>query len=124
MSLSLISILGAATPDQVFKSMGQTLDESVNPNHILLIVAALVALIALIAVLNRRSSPKSNKPKVVHNSAKLLRQIARQVGLKPRELKQLKALAEQENVQNPLVLLLCPSVLQAAMKNRQWAVKK
>ena len=42
------------------------------------------------------------------------------VPLKPKELKQLKLLVEEggEPVQSPLTLLLCPSVLARAVKNR------
>ena len=109
-----------ATTDEVFKSIGDSLDASINPNHVILIVIGLIGLIALMAFLTR-TREKNETPKVVNNSNKLTRQLARQLGLKPNEIRQLKQLAEQEGLDNPLVLLLCPSALQAAMKKRQQA---
>lgn len=117
-----MNFLSAATPEQVFKSVGESLDRSVNPSHLILIVVGLVGILVLISLFNRQSV-KKDKPKPVHNPSRLTRQIARQVGLSKREMRQLKQLAEQENLDNPLVLLLCPSVLQAAMKKRQAARK-
>ncbi len=114
--------LANATPDQVFKSVGDTLDAQVNPNHLILIAVALVGMILLISFLTRRTT-KTTQVKVVNNASKLTRQLARQMGLKSNEFRHLKQLADQENIDNPLVLLLCPSVLQAAMKKRQEARK-
>lgn len=106
-----------ATAEDVFKSVGNTLDAKVNPNHIILIVIGLIGVVVLLSLIGRRTE-KSDKPKIVNNPSKLMRQLARQVGLKPKELRQLKQLAEQEGLDNPLVLLLCPSLLQQAMKKR------
>jgi hypothetical protein len=116
------SAIAAATPDQVFKSLGESMDASVNPNHILLIVVGLIGLLVLISMFNRRIE-KKDKPKPLNNPSRLMRQLARQVGLSNRELRQLKVIAEQENLQNPLVLLLCPSVLQRVAKERKTAKK-
>jgi hypothetical protein len=115
---SFLPILSASTPDQVLKSVGDTLDAQVNPNHLLLIVVAIVGVIVLISLLTRRSD-KKDKPRPVNNPSRLMRQITRQIGLKSAEMRQLRQLAEQENLDNPLVLLLCPSVLQSAVKKRQ-----
>jgi hypothetical protein len=117
----LVQLLAkTATTEEVFKSIGDSLDAQINPNHIILIILGLVGIIALLAFLTR-SGEKKDEPKVVNNPNKLSRQLARQLGLKPNELRQLKQLAEQEGLDNPLVLLLCPSALQAAMKKRQQA---
>lgn len=109
-----------ATTDEVFKSIGDSLDAKINPNHVILIVLGLIGLVALLAFLTR-TREKNDAPKVVNNPGKLSRHLARQLGLKPNEIRQLKQLADQEGLENPLVLLLCPSVLQAAMKKRQQA---
>ncbi len=107
-----------ATAQDVFKSMGETLDAKVNPNHIILIVVGLIGVIVLLSLIGRRTQ-KDERPKVINNPSRLIRQLARQVGLKPKEVRQLKQLADQEGLDNPLVLLLCPSVLQEAMNKRQ-----
>jgi hypothetical protein len=117
----LVELLAkTATTEEVFKSIGDSLDAQINPNHVILLVIGLVGVIALVAFLTR-TTEKKDAPKVVNNPGKLTRQLARQLGLKPNELRQLKQLAEQEGIDNPLVLLLCPSALQAAMKKRQQA---
>ena len=110
--------LAASTPDQVFKSMGQSLDTSANPNHIILIVLALIALFVLISLVSRRTQ-KKDKPKPLNHPSRLMKQMARQIGLSNRELRQLKVIADQENLQNPLVLLLCPSVLKSVAAKRK-----
>jgi hypothetical protein len=38
--------------------------------------------------------------------------------LKPAEIRQLKTLADSQGVENPLTLLLCPSLLAKAAKQR------
>jgi hypothetical protein len=119
----MFNFLANPKVEDVFKSVGDSLDAKVNPNHIVLIVVAIVGVIVLVSLLTRRTETKA-KPKPLNNSAKLLRDVAKQVGLKPKELRQLKQLAEQEGIENPLTLLLCPSVLQAAMKKRQQAARR
>ncbi len=119
----MLPILAVDKTQQVFKSIGDSLDKQVNPNHILLIILALIAIVLLISFLTRDKTRKE-QAKIVHNTPKLTRQLAKQLGLKPNEMRQLKQLAEQENIDNPLVLLLCPSVLQTAMKKRQAGTKE
>lgn len=113
-------LLAATTADEVFKSMGDSLDSDINPWHVVAVIAGVILLVVTVVLFNRRSQQQA-KPKANNNIAKLNRQLAKASGLKARELKQLKLLAEQENVQNPLVLLLCPSVLKAAAGKRQAA---
>ncbi len=115
--------LSAATAEEVFKGVNDTLNQEADPTTLILIFVSIAVLIIIFALVNRRTTPQTQKAKVLHNQARLIKQIAKQVGIKPRELKQLRALAEQEELENPLVLLLCPSVLQAAMKRRQWTQK-
>jgi hypothetical protein len=50
--------------------------------------------------------------------------VARGVNLRPAEVKQLKVLSEQQNVSNPLVLLLCPSVLSRAVRENPKRVDR
>lgn len=117
-----LHILAAPTADQVFKSMGETMSASVNPLHIVGAFALLVGVLVLLSILTKKRDPRE-KPKPVNNPAKLLKELSRQAGLRPRELRQLKALAEQQHIENPLVLLICPSVLRKAMQNRTAARK-
>lgn len=45
-----------------------------------------------------------------------MKEIVRQIDLRPAEVRQLKILAEAQNVSSPITLLLCPSVLAKAVK--------
>ena len=64
-------------------------------------------------------------PKAIHHPAKLTKELAQAVALKPAEIKQLKTLADQIQaqhgitIQSPLTLLLCPSLLAKAMKEQR-----
>ena len=50
-------------------------------------------------------------PKALNHSGKLVKEISKTMNLKPAEIKQLKVLADGQDVGKPLVLLLCPSLL-------------
>jgi len=114
------ALLAATTADDVFKSMGDSLDSDINPWHLAGIIGAMMLLVVVVALLSRRGQHrKVAKPS--GNITRLNRQLAKAAGLKSREMKQLKMLAAQEQIENPLVLLLCPSVLKSAAAKRQAA---
>jgi len=115
-----LSLLAATTADDVFKSMGDSLDSDINPWHVAAIIGGMMLLVILVIVLSRRGQGR-DAGKSSGNITKLNRQLAKAAGLKAREMKQLKVLANQENIDNPLVLLLCPSVLKNAAAKRQAA---
>jgi len=100
--------------------MGDSLDSDINPWHVAAIIGGMMLLVILVIVLSRRGQGR-DAGKSSGNITKLNRQLAKAAGLKAREMKQLKVLANQENIDNPLVLLLCPSVLKNAAAKRQAA---
>lgn len=110
-------ILATPTAEEVFQRMGETMNTSANPLHLIGALALLIGVLVLLSLLTRKRNPRE-KPKPVNNPAKLLKELSRHAGLRSRELKQLKLLAEQQNISNPLVLLICPSVLKKAMQER------
>ena len=60
-------------------------------------------------------------PKAVNHAGKLLKELQKAVGIRPAEVKQLRILADASDDQgtpldNPLVLLLCPSLLAKTMR--------
>jgi hypothetical protein len=68
-------------------------------------------------------------PQAVHHPGRLIREVLKAVPLKPKEVKQLKLLAEasrrlhaaggnEEGVEYPLTLILCPSVLARTLKQQ------
>lgn len=115
----LYSLLAAASPDDIFKSMGEKMNAEVNPAQILGVLAGIVGLFVLISVFKKRAdrAPRGNAE--LNNPAKLLRQVAREAGLSRGEIRELKKLAQLQGVDNPLTLLLCPSLMQAAIAKRK-----
>lgn len=109
------------TTEDVFKSMNQSMSADINPAQILAVVAAFVGLIVLVSTFKKRVDQKAPKAAVVNQPNKLLRQVAKEAGLSRREVRELKKLAALEGVTNPLTLLLCPSLMQAAIAKRQSA---
>lgn len=108
----------APTADEIFKSVQQNLTQSPGEvGRLMAILLAVLALGVLLLVLaaNRR---KAGVPRRVHHPGKLMREVAKQVNLKPAEMKQLKLLTENTPAENPLTLLLCPSLLVKAVKEK------
>src|SRR3954447_22883079 len=116
----------APTQEDVLRSISQNVNESSGGGKLLAVVAGGVAIILLLAVLQQRQQ-RVAQPKSVQHPGKLLKEVMKTVPLKPVELKQLKLLVERKrgaeegageaSVENPLTLILCPSVLVRAMRN-------
>lgn len=108
---------------EVLKSISNNVGHTVDPNMLLaagLVVLGLAGLIIAVSYARKRSV----NPKPLHHSGKLLKEIAKVVALKPAEVKQLKTLADQQDLSSPLLLLLCPSLLSKAVKERPQSVDR
>ena len=110
------------TQEDVFKSIKENVSETEGSGRtfmaILLGGVAVVMLLALFSARNKREAT----PKALNHAGKLLKELIRQISLRPAELKQLKLLAEAEqdagvSIDSPLIFLLCPSTLTAAMRS-------
>lgn len=127
LTLALIASPASAKPSQqdVFKSI----QDSVGPQNDESSMRAIpwicggVGLIIVLAIFGKRQTRQAT-PKTVNSNGKLIREVMKAIPLKPKELKQLKIVAEQtptddgEPLTNPLVLLLCPSVVIKAVNER------
>jgi hypothetical protein len=124
--VSLFASPAMAKPTQqdVFKSIqdnvGQTDDSSMRA---LPWVCGGIAVIILLAVVAKRQKNQA-VPKTLNNPGKLIKEVMKVIPLKPREVKQLRIVSDQthtddgESLTNPLVLLLCPSVLIKTVNER------
>jgi hypothetical protein len=118
--VGLTSSLAAAAPteDEVFKSINQNVDSTVDFGKA---VPYLLVCIA-IAILGGLISHYRRRPRVVkrsqNNPAKLTREVAKDLRLKSIEVKQLKIMAEEQDLIHPLTLLLCPSALGKGVRSR------
>lgn len=113
----------APTPEDISKSFSQNMDGDVNASTFLYVVGGALALILLLSLANRQWRKASTAPKTLNHQGKLMREVLRSVPLRGREVKQLKALAEQVEADrplaSPLTLMLCPSVLAKTIQTKK-----
>jgi len=139
-AMLLLDTIGRAAPTQ--EEFFKSLQDSVNNTGggaggislkgfgtFLGVVGLIVALLVLAQKLQRRAAlaaPRGGRPKTALNQPrKLIKEVARTAGLSGDEVRQLKALAEQHEIDNPLTLLLCPSLLlDAAQRDGTKADKQ
>ena len=105
------------TQDEVLRSIGDNVGETVDPSKLLAVVFCVAAVVVLVALLSYRRK-RVAAPKVLNHPGRLLKEVSKSVNLRPAEIKRLKLLAESEQLSSPLVLLLCPSLLAKAMKKQ------
>ena len=108
--------LGAATQEEFFQSMQHNVDNASDGSGLVLwMLAGVVGLVILVYVVGSRQKPTVTKVKVLNNSRKLMREIAKSAQLKSWEVKELKTAADDGVCENPLTLILCPSLLVKAV---------
>jgi hypothetical protein len=124
-----------ATPsaNEVFKSIqknvgGQAEDETGGGKGLAIVLAGAAGLI-LVMLAGSKIRARRATPQAMHHPGKLMRELLKAVPLKPKEVKQLKLLADasrrrqaegasEAGVEHPLTLILCPSVLARTLKDR------
>ena len=105
-----VPALAKPTQEEVLRSINENVGAEIDPKKLLAALIAVVGLIVIVVLLNYRQK-RAVLPKVLNHVGKLTKEVARAIELKPAELKQLRALAEEKQLSSPLVLLLCPSLL-------------
>ena len=121
------TVYAAPTQEDVLRSISENVNESGGGGKLLAVIAGGAGIILLLAILQQRQQREA-RPKSVQNPGRLLKEVMKSVPLKPAEMKQLKLLVErrrdeagdssgQPAVENPLTLILCPSILVRAMRN-------
>lgn len=113
----------AATQEEVFKSISENVGSTTDPRKFFAFMCGAGGIIVLLAVLSNRKK-RQVTPRTLNHYGKLLKEVTRQINLKPAEVRQLKMLAEAQGVSSPLTLLLCPSVLTKAVKERAGKVDR
>jgi hypothetical protein len=110
------------TQEEVFRSIGENVNEPVDSGRVLGVLAGIAGVIVLLAVISQRRK-RDATPKALHHHGKLLKEVLGSVSIKGAEMKQLKAIVqdgksrgESGAAESPLTLLLCPSVLVKAVK--------
>jgi hypothetical protein len=103
------------------RSLSQNIEDAPgDPKKVLAVVAAVVAvLVGVVAVSQMRAARRPRglqPPRGLNHPGKLINEVGKGLNLKKSELKQLKQLCQQQDVKNPLALLLCPSSLAKAVQ--------
>ena len=112
------------TQEDVFKSISDNMSEKGSDSgQFLAVMAAIAGAAILIAVFSKRKE-RVARPKTLNHQGKLLKEVIRTTSLKPAEARLLKSLGEAQSLDNGLVLLLCPSVLERALREKNGKVER
>ena len=120
---SPVHALANPTQEEVFKSIQDNVGGTVDPKKFFGFICGVGGIVVLLAVISNRKK-REVTPKVFNHQGKLLKEILRRVNLRPVEIRQLKMLADSQGLASPLTLLLCPSVLAKAVKERTGKVDR
>ena len=117
--VALLTTVASAQPklEDVFKSTQENFGKPAEPGMFLAWFCVAAGLIVVLILLHRRYQRQAT-PKVVNHQGKLNRSLQKEIGLKSAEVRQLKTLADGQPVTNPLTLLLCPSLLVKAAREK------
>jgi hypothetical protein len=111
------------TLQDVFKSTNENVDSTVDLSKALPYFLAGTAIIILAVLYNNRRQ-NVVRPRKLKHVGKLQRELCKAISLRSSELKQLKTLAEEQDLQFPLTLLLCPSTLGKALHTQNPKVDR
>ena len=120
-----LAAIATATPTQeeVFQSINDnvrsTADFTKAVPYLLVGAGVVILCILLNYHLKHRKIPRK-----AFNPAKLSRELCRRISLRSIELKQVKILAEEQEVEYPLTLILCPSLLGKAIRASRGRVDR
>jgi hypothetical protein len=123
------ALLAALRQEDVFKSISDNVGESGVSGRMLAALALVAAAVLVLLVLLSSRRQREVTPRTLNHHGKLLKEVMRKVPLRPAEVKQLRILAESRGdsgprIENPLTLVLCPSLLAKAMKAKPARIDK
>ena len=110
------------TQEEVFKSISENVSNEggTSGKTILAVILGSIGVVLVLALYSFREKRQAT-PVAVNHHGKLLKEMARKLSLRRSELKQLRILADGEKeagipIDSPLVFLICPTTLAAAMR--------
>jgi hypothetical protein len=104
------------TQEEVFQSINQNVGSTVDISKAIPYLLAAVSM-AIMAGLYNYYRKRRTIPRRLNNPMKLSRELSRRISLRSVELRQLKLLAEEQEIEHPLTLILCPSLLGKAIRS-------
>jgi len=109
-------LLAQVKLEDVFQSTQESMKQQPGSERVFALVVGMLALIALLIVLQQRRKRQAT-PRPVNHHGRLLKEVRKVLPLKSAEVRGLKTLAQRQDCSNPLVLLLCPSLLAKAVQD-------
>jgi hypothetical protein len=124
LAVMIASTLQAApTQEDVFKSISDNMSQKQDSGQFVAVLAAIAGAAVLIAVISKHRQ-RDNRPKALNHQGKLLKEVLRTTTLRPGEARLLKSLGESQSLDNGLVLILCPSVLEKALREKKGKMER
>jgi hypothetical protein len=131
-----MNLLALVKQEDVFRSLKTDLTESgCSSSTMIGLLAGGIGLLLVLAFFSRQNKRQA-APKAVNHEGKLLKEIFKNIPLKPAEHKQLRLLASAYNahksqddasrpaIDNPLVMLLCPSLFARSIQVKPPKIDK
>jgi uncharacterized membrane protein YeaQ/YmgE (transglycosylase-associated protein family) len=113
----------APTQEDVFKSISDNMSQKQDSGPFLAVMAAIAGAAILVAVVSKHRQ-RDVRPKALNHQGKLLKEVLRATTLRPAEARLLKSLGEAQSLDNGLVMLLCPSILEKALREKSGKVER
>lgn len=127
MHSAMTSFIAQITQKQVLDSISRNVDQNGSVTSGILLIVGIIVVIVLVLYLGsakRNVGPVTARGvKVLHHHGKLMKEMNKTLGIRPADAKKLKTLAIERNLQSPLTLLLCPSLLKKPRKPAEPARK-
>jgi hypothetical protein len=117
------AMLAQVKLEDFFKSTQQSIGQEPDSSKLVPLLLCAAAMIVLLAVLHYRRRRQA-VPRTVNNHGRLIKEIAKKLPLKPGEIKALSQMADEQSCSNPLVLVLCPSLLAKGLANKPEAERQ
>jgi hypothetical protein len=103
------------TQEEVFQSTKQNMDSTVDISKAVPYLLAGISLAIMWGLYNHHRKRRTT-PGKLNSPGRLSREVCRRISLRPVEMKQLKLLADEQEIEYPLTLILCPSLLGKAIR--------
>jgi len=108
--------LALPTQEEVFQSTKQNMDSTADISRAVPYLLAGISLAIMWGLYNHHRKRRTT-PGRVNSPGRLSREVCRRISLRPVEMKQLKLLADEQELEYPLTLILCPSLLGKAIRS-------
>jgi hypothetical protein len=99
-----------ATPEDIERSFNQSMDSAPDYSKLIPWAFLLAGVIAVVVYFNQRQKKEAIQ-KPLNHPKKLIREVVRMAEIDAADMKQLKQKAQEIGCENPLTLLLCPSLM-------------